>query len=301
MPSSVPARFEDTRFDREHVALAAFLAAYRDPTRSTYRIAMNQWFDWCHLHGLSPLDAERAHIEVWARELEERKGLMRSTIASKLNTLGQFYKMCMVDKLIVDNPSEWVRRPSVPRVSTTKGLTRNELMKCLELAEASTNRVDHALWCFLAYNGPRIGEVCALNVEDLGRQGGYRTVMLKREKGNRSAEVPLAPRTSWAFDRMLGSRTTGPLFTMRYGERMDRKAANRIIKRIVKLAGINKKITPHSLRHTHITLALNAGVTVRNLTNSMGYADSRQITYYDRDKESLERNATHMVSAYVES
>jgi hypothetical protein len=54
------------------------------------------------------------------------------------------------------------------------------------------------------------------------------------------------------------------------------------------------------LRHTHITLALNSGVTVRDLTNSMGYADSRQIGYYDRDKDALSRNATHMVSAFVE-
>src|SRR4051794_16612890 len=177
MPSSTtPARFKDIQFDRERVALAAFLAAYRDPTRSTYAIAMRQWFDWCHLHGLSPLDAERAHIEVWARELEERKGCMRSTIANKLNTICQFYKMCMVDKVIVDNPAQWVRRPTVQRVSSTNGLTRNELMKCLEIAEQSPNRVDHALWCFLAFNGARIGEVCALNVEDLGRVGGYRTI-----------------------------------------------------------------------------------------------------------------------------
>lgn len=180
------------------------------------------------------------------------------------------------------------------------GLTRSEALRCLDVARQSDPQ-DHALWALLVLNGLRIGEALALNVEDLGRTGGYRTIKVKREKGNRDAEIPMSPRTSWAFDTHLGTRQTGPLFRMRPdGKRMDRKAANRIVKRVVKAAGIDKRITPHSLRHTHITMGLNAGVSVRDMTNSMGYADARQVSYYDRDKDSLPRNATHLVSAFIE-
>lgn len=105
-----------------------------------------------------------------------------------------------------------------------------------------------------------------------------------------------------SLDRLLGTRTSGPIFRKRpVGERMDRKAANRIVHRIVKAAGIEKRITPHSLRHTHITMALNAGVSVRNIVNSMGYTDARQVSYYDRDKDSLARNDAHWVASYIES
>lgn len=293
-------RPEDVRIGRDDIIAATFLASYRGKTRETYATNLKLWFRWCELHGIRPLTVSRAHIEVWARELEERNGNKASTVANKLNTICRFYRMAKIDRYIADNPAEYVRKPSIPRVSTSNGLSRSELLRCLDLAE-QTDPQDHALWCVLAFNGLRIGEATVLDVEHIGRQGGYRTIKVSREKGNRSAEIPMAPRTSWAIDTMLGTRTTGPLFRKRpHGDRMDQKAANRIVHRIVKAAGINKRITPHSLRHTHITLALNAGVTVRDVTNSMGYADARQVSYYDRDKDSLARNATHMVSAFVE-
>ncbi len=293
-------RPEDVHVGKDDIAAASFLAAYRGKTRELYATNLKAWFSWCERHGIRPLEVSRAHIEVWARELEERNGNKLSTVANKLNTVCRFYRMAKIDRLIVDNPAEYIRKPSIPRVSTTQGLKRAELLKCLDIAE-QTDAQDHALWCLLAFNGLRVGEAMALNVEDLGREGGYRTIRVKREKGNRDADIPMAPRTSWAMDTMLGTRTAGPLFRKRpHGERMDQKAANRVIHRIARAAGVDKRITPHSLRHTHITLALNAGVSVRDVVNSMGYADARQVSYYDRDKDSLARNATHMVSAFVE-
>jgi site-specific recombinase XerD len=82
---------------------------------------------------------------------------------------------------------------------------------------------------------------------------------------------------------------------------MDRKAANRIVQRNLRKADITgKRITPHSFRHSFVTLALNAGCHVRDVQNSLGYSDSRMIAYYDRDRDSLPRHSTHMVSAWVE-
>lgn len=293
-------RPDDVTVDKATVVAASFLAAYRGKTRELYTTNLKLWFRWCERHAISPLDVSRAHIEVWARELEEREGNKLATVANKLNTVCRFYRMAKIDRHIVDNPAEYIRKPSIPRVSTTIGLSRSELLRCLDKAQ-QTDPQDHALWCVLAFNGLRVGEAMALDVEHLGRVGGYRTIRVTREKGNRDADIPMAPRTSWAIDTMLGSREAGPLFRKRpLGERMDQKAANRIVHRIVKAAGIDKRITPHSLRHTHITLALNAGVPVRDVVNSMGYADARQVSYYDRDKDSLSRNATHMVSAFVE-
>jgi integrase/recombinase XerD len=161
--------------------------------------------------------------------------------------------------------------------------------------------LDHALVCVLLYTGARIGEVCLLDVESLGSDRGQRTIMMVREKGNRSAPVPLPPRAVWALDGYLGTRSSGPLFRMpRKPERLDSKGALRIVKRLTKVAGISKNITNHSFRHTHVTLALNAGVSTRDIVNSMGYADARQIARYDRDKDSLARHSSHWVSALVE-
>lgn len=294
------ARFTDVTLDRDEMVAAAFLVRYKERTRIGYQMCLKQWFAWCAAHGITPLTATRPYLEVWARELDEQHHLKPATINGKLNAVAGFYKFAKIDGYIVDNPAEHVRRPKVPRESSTNGLTRAELLHCLDTAQ-KIDLQDYALWCFLGLNGPRIGEALAIDVERITWTGGYRVVYLPREKGNPSGEVPLSPRTSHAFDLHLGTRKTGPVFLKpRTGERMDQKSANRVVKRIAREAGIDKRLSNHSLRHTFTTLALNAGVHVRDIANSRGDADLRQVSYYDREKNSLSRHATHMVSAYVE-
>lgn len=225
---------------------------------------------------------------------------MATTVTGMLNAVVGFYKFAHREGYVVDDITEHLKRPRILNESRREGLTRFELRQCIDTAK-QTSTLDYALWCLLAFNGLRIGEVCDLNVEDLGHSEGYRTLKVRREKGNRSGPVPLAPITSNAIDRYLGTRSSGPLFLKpRIPERLDQKSANRIVKRIAKAAGVEKTITPHSLRHTHITLALNEGVSLRDLTNSMGYRDSRQIARYDRDKTTMARSATWAVAGALE-
>ncbi|MGH9150834.1 MAG: tyrosine-type recombinase/integrase [Acidimicrobiales bacterium] len=77
-----------------------------------------------------------------------------------------------------------------------------------------------------------------------------------RSKGGRRAVIPLALRTSRALDLYLGERAAGPIFVGAKGARMDRYAADRMVKRLARRAGITKRISPHSLRHSFITAAL---------------------------------------------
>ncbi len=65
-------------------------------------------------------------------------------------------------------------------------------------------------------------------------------------------------------------------------------------------AGITKRITPHSLRHTFVTMALDAGQAERDIAISTGHCDTRMVAYYDRGRENISRNSTHAVSAWVE-
>src|ERR1044072_3966651 len=130
-------RPEDIRLDRDEIAAGAFLTRYREPTRSLYTLNLRQWFQFCADHGIAPLTASRAHIEVWARELEERHGLKVSTVANKLNTVAGFYKLAYIDRVIPENPAEYLRRPTVPPVSSRQSLTRAEALICLDLAQKS--------------------------------------------------------------------------------------------------------------------------------------------------------------------
>lgn len=299
MSSTEIARVRDVTLDTDWQAAIAFLARYREPTRSNYEIALRQWFEWCAAHEIRPLAVSRTHVEIWMRELEEVRHLKVSTVAGKINVVCGFYKLAKVDRRIVDNPCDYLRRPKVPNESSREGLTRIELQQIMDAAGHLGDQ-EHALICILGLLGPRISEVCHLDATDVGWRGSYRILDLHRAKGNRRGDVPVVPRLSRALEMHLGTRTTGPLFTKRNGDRLDRKAADRIVQRCVAAAGIKKHITPHSFRHSHITIALRQGVSMHDLMNSMGYADGRQLARYDRDKDNLSTHSTWAVAAAVE-
>ncbi len=97
----------------------------------------------------------------------------------------------------------------------------------------------------------------------------------------------------------IGERTTGPIFLGAKGERMDRYAADRTVKRLAGRAGITKRISPHSLRHSFITAALDAGVPLRDVQEAASHADPRTTMRYDRGRGSLDRHATYIVSTFL--
>ena len=119
-------------------------------------------------------------------------------------------------------------------------------------------------------------------------------------KGGKHVTIPLAPRTGRTLDLYIDERATGPIFLGANGQRMDRYAADRTVKRLSKRAGITKRgISPHSLRHSFITAALDAGVPLRDVQEAASHADPRTTMRYDRARQSLDRHATYIVAAFV--
>jgi integrase/recombinase XerD len=126
----------------------------------------------------------------------------------------------------------------------------------------------------LALNGLRISEALNADIEALNMDRGHRTLRIVR-KGGKQVTIPLAPRTGRTLDLYIGERSTGPIFVGAKGGRMDRYAADRMVKRLAKNAGVKKRISPHSLRHSFITAALDAGVPLRDVQEAASRADPR--------------------------
>lgn len=72
-----------------------------------------------------------------------------------------------------------------------------------------------------------------------------------------------------------------------------------MVKRLVKRAGIDKRISPHSLRHSFVTAALDAGVPLRDVQQSASHADPRTTMRYDRARRSLDWHAIYIVSTFI--
>lgn len=278
--------------------VGGFLARYPMPTRRIYLSHLKQWFAYCEDHGVDPIHAQRAHIEAWGRHLQEERGLKKSTTAAKLNCICGMYRFAALDGYLATDPGVHVRRPKVEFVSSTNGLTRSQLADVLKAAEAE-GPMTYALMCLLTFNGLRIGECLAINLDDLGHQRGYRTLHLPNRKGGKVSTLSLAVRTAWALEQIIGDRQEGPLLLGRNGERLDVAAVRRTIRRICKHVGITKRITPHSFRHSYITAALDAGVPERDIMASTAHSTLAMISYYDRNRASIERNPTHAVSAFI--
>jgi integrase/recombinase XerD len=148
-------------------------------------------------------------------------------------------------------------------------------------------------------NGLRISEALGADIENLDCKRGHRTLFVHRT-GHKTATIPLAPRTATSLDLYIGERTSGPIFLNADGaRRLDRHAAARIVRRLAKAAGIDKRISPHSLRHGFITAALDAGVPLRDVQEAASHADPKTTMRYDRGRGSLDRHATYIVATFV--
>lgn len=280
---------------------AGWLVGYGNPnTRNAYARDLAHFVRWCQDRDLDPLVAHRSHIELYARVLEA-EGRSPATVARRLSALAGFYRFAAEEEAIDRNPAERVRRPRVPDTSPTFGLDKEEAEAMLAAAVEAGPR-DLALTLLLMFNGLRVSEACRARGEDLDTERGHRVLTI-HGKGGRIDKVPLAPRTAEAIDRALDGRDSGPLLLAGDGtdpdDALDRFDANRIIRRLARRAGIGKRITPHSLRHTGVTLALDAGVPLRDVQDFARHADPRTTRRYDRARASLDRHATYTLAGYV--
>jgi site-specific recombinase XerD len=283
-------------FDESRLAVAGFLARYSQPTRRSYHCDLRQFFAWCASLNLEVFAVQRGHLELWARTMEDR-GLARATIGRRLSTVAGFYRTCVIDGILDHSPADYVRRPKIDTESATLGLDRMELSAFIACGQASSP-TDHALACLLGLLGLRIAEACSIDIEDLSTERGHRTVTILG-KGSKLAVIPLPPRVGRAVDQAAAGRTSGPLLLTRSGNRMNRHAATRIVVRLAKAAGVTKHISPHSLRHSFITAALDAGVPLRDVQIAARHADPRTTTRYDRARNNLDRHASYIVTAFV--
>jgi len=113
-----------------------------------------------------------------------------------------------------DTPRRPARR-SASGDSTTTGLSRDELRRLVDVAQADSAR-SGALVALLAFNGLRITEALSRDVEHLTYNEGHRVLCIERKAGKRGT-APLAPPVVRALDAYVDERTTGPIFTTSTG------------------------------------------------------------------------------------
>lgn len=293
--------------DRAHEdqCVGEWLSGFRsENTRAAYARDLAHFREYLAAFDLELLAVSRVHVDTYVHGLTAT-GASAATVSRRLSAVSSFYRRMVQDGVLEKNPATDVQRPRVDADSTsTDYLDGPEAERLLEAAKHSGPR-NHAFVRLLLTTGVRVSEALNAHESDLGREDGAEFLRVRR-KGGKLAKVYLPARTLEALRTML--ETTGRelatgqeidrlLFTTATGRSWDRHEAAKTLARLVKRAGIEKTITPHSLRHSHATLALDLQVPLRDLQDSLGHADPRTTRRYDRDRDNLRRSSARKVGA----
>jgi len=152
----------------------------------------------------------------------------------------------------------------------------------------------YALVCLLGLNGLRVSEACGCDADDLAGTR-YQPTLRIIGKGDQPAEIPLNPRTQEAIDRALGGRADGPLLLNRWGNRMQRHNAAAVIGRLARTVGITRRVTPHALRRSYITIGLLQGVSLREMQRAARHTRADTTVAYDQSDRSFHRDPTFVL------
>jgi site-specific recombinase XerD len=305
--------------DREQLLAATWLTSLRSArTRRAYFADLRAWLGWLDRREVDVLAASRAHVELWVAQQSDA-GVESSSVRRRLSALSSFYRYAASHDLLAGRvPTDGVARPVVdPDYTATVGLDRDQARALIAAADADTGpRAPRtsALIRLLVTTALRVDEVTSADVADLGMERGHRVVRVIR-KGGGKARLPLPPATWAALERYLTDRArragieapdewralTGPLLATESGGRMRQGHLWELVRRLARAAEIDcwAQLSPHSLRHTAITLALDAGVSLRDAQDWAGHKDPRTTRRYDHSRHNLDRSAAYTLAAYL--
>ena len=220
------------------------------------------------------------------------RGLAKSSIARKLAAVRSCFRFLTRRGALPANPARHVRTPRLGR-RLPSFLPKDESKDLLDTTFEDTDagRRDRALLELLYACGLRVAECCGLDLEDVDRRHGTVRVL---GKGNRERMIPVGDAALAALDDYLGGRgaylggrganlgggganlagrgaAAGPLFRNPRGERLTTRSVHRIVGRRARAAGIARRVTPHTLRHTFATHLLGEGADLRVIQELLGH------------------------------
>ncbi|MBW2038648.1 MAG: site-specific tyrosine recombinase XerD [Deltaproteobacteria bacterium] len=276
-----------------------YLAVEKGLARNTleaYSRDLIAYLDFLEQEGISSL-SETTKLTVMAFVLSLRKrGLSLRSITRALVALRGLYRYLSQEGYLEVNPLEDME---LPRVSPTLPhvLSVQEVERLLAQPDAGTPRGirDGAMLELLYATGMRVSELVDLPIGGLNRDVGFVTV---RGKGSRERIVPIGEvameKVGIYLERVrpviLKGRESPYLFLNNRGGKLSRQGFWKILKNYALRAGITKRITPHTLRHSFATHLLERGADLRFVQAMLGHVDISTTQIYTHvNQEYLKR------------
>ena len=284
--------------DRSSEALEQFvahIAVERGLSKNTleaYRRDLLRYVQFLEESGIEDAArADQSHVSAFVRSLDGI-GLERTSIARNLSAMKVFHRFLASEGLSEQDPTRNVHPPRTRR-GLPVVLNIFEVERILEQPDLSTplGIRDRAMMEMLYAVGIRVSELVEMGCSDLMFDAGIVRVV---GKGNKERVVPIgAEAAEFAIVHLREVRPSlarpfsgDVLFLNWRGRRLSRMAVWKMIKRYTKGAGIRKRVSPHTLRHSFATHLLEGGADLRAVQEMLGHADiaTTQIyTHLDRE------------------
>ena len=248
-------------------------------TLEAYSGDLNRLANFLRARGVRSWEESRAvHLRSYLSWLRGR-GLSARSIARNLAALRQLYRFLEKEELIRESPvPSFFLRGAARKLPHTLG--RDEVQRLLTQPDPSTplGLRDQAMLELLYATGVRVSELVSMQTHQVDLQGDYLTV---RGKGSKVRVVPFG---RWARERLLKylrevrpkllrSRASSFLFLTRSGKAPTRQGFWKLIRRYALACGIEKRVTPHTLRHSFATHLLEGGADLRSVQSMLGHSD----------------------------
>jgi len=272
-------------------------------TLSSYRVDLDQFYVFLTPpESVTPPLTEIDHriIREFLGHLHDR-GLQKSSIVRKLAALRSFFKFCVREGLLLDNPARLVARPKLPQrlpsiLSAEEMNAFLDQLATVEMPAPSKREVARSEWAqhsarlllerdraileLLYASGLRVSELTGLNLTDIERKERMLRVL---GKGNKERIVPYGSKAERALENywpvrdglLAKSGNRGEaraVFLNHAGRRLTTHSVGRILKKYVRLANINWDLHPHSMRHAFATHLLADGADLRAIQELLGHA-----------------------------
>lgn len=267
---------------REINAFLDYLALERGLSPRTidaYRRDLKRCHAFLGTRGIARIgDAGSTELRDYIYHLKDA-GLRPTSIRRALSALRTFFGYLLGEGLVVTDPTERVEMPQTwRRLPDTLGAAEvASLLDAPDPAERLYWR-DKAMLEFAYASGVRVGELITIKTRDVLFEDGLAVVF---GKGARERIVPVGRAALRALDvymrelrpGLARGETQGVLFLNARGQPLSRMGVWKILRKYVRRAGIRKRVTPHTLRHSFATHLLEGGADLAAVQEMLGHAD----------------------------
>ena len=224
-------------------------------------------------------------------------GLSRRSQARHLSSVKSFHRFLQTEKYLVDDPSENVDTPKLPRSLPTflNVLEVDQLLQAPELSSPEGVR-DKSMMEVMYACGLRVSELVRLGVNDVNLDIG---TLVALGKGRKQRVIPIGRRAvesihcylSFSRPKLLKRASNPILFLTRRGKLFTRQGFWKLLRRYVVKAGITKEVSPHKLRHSFATHLIQRGADLRSVQMMLGHSDIATTQIYTHlDNQDLHRS-----------